>query len=46
MDRARGAREVIDLVDLKVQRKRHAMADELKPVVIKQVADVILGTGK
>ena len=46
MDRARWAREVINLVHLEVQGKRHVVADELKPVVIKQVADVVLGASK
>ena len=46
MDRARRAREVIDLVHLEVQGKRHVVTDELKPVVIKQVADVVLGASE
>ncbi len=46
VDRRRRAGEVVDLVDLDVERKRHVVADELEARMVVQVLDVALGAGE
>lgn len=46
MDRRGRAGEVVDLVDLDIERKGHVMAHELEPGMVVQVLDVALGAGK
>ena len=43
VDRRGRAREVVDLIDLDIERKGHVVADELEAGMIKQVLDVALG---
>ena len=43
--RTSGTGEIIDLIDLNVERKCHIMANQLKPGVSKQMVDVPLASG-
>ena len=46
VDRRRGAGEIVDLVDLHIERKRHVVAHQLEMRVVEQVLDVALGAGE
>ena len=46
MDGAGGAGQVVDLVDLDIQRKGDVVAHELEAGVVEQVGDVVLGAGE
>jgi hypothetical protein len=40
------ASEVVDLIDFDVERERHIVTDQLKPMVIEQVIDVAPRAGE
>ena len=46
VDRRCRAREVVDFVNLDVERERHIMAHQLEPRVRDQMLDVLLGAGE
>ena len=38
--------EIVDLVDLQIDRERHVVADELEALVIEQMLDIAPGAGE
>jgi hypothetical protein len=46
VDRRGRAGEVVDLVDLHVEREGHVVAHQLEVRVVEQVGDVVLGAGE
>jgi len=46
MHRRSRARQVVDLVDLDVERQRDVVADEFEPGMVDQVLDVVLAAGE
>ena len=40
------ARQIIDLIDLNIERKRYVMSDQFEIFVVEKTFDVALGTGK
>ncbi len=46
VDRRGRARQIVDLVDLDVEREGHVVADELEVRVLQQVQDVALGASE
>jgi hypothetical protein len=43
---ARGTGEVVDLIDLDIERERDVMSDQLEPGMAEKMRDVLLGAGK
>src|SRR5215203_4327639 len=46
MDRRRGTSQVVDLIHLHVQRKRHVMAHQFETLVVEQMFDVAARSAK
>ena len=42
MDRGGRAGQIVDLIDLQIERKGHVVADELEPGVAEQMLDILL----
>ena len=46
MNRRGGTGQIVDFIDLHIERKRHIMPHELEARVIVKLVDIALGTGK